>query len=156
MQEKLLYKSKLPLLFYICIIIITANILFLAINKMSLEGFLIYPPILGVLLFYTAARFSCKVQVYQKKIIVKYMFFWHQDKTVSLQENFKINVRRNFWSFNFKYENEISREYIFYDTLTITKNDSNTILKINTRFGHLDKIISCLKEIQDMNCPKIY
>jgi len=123
---------------------------------MPLEGFLIYTPILSVLLFYTVARFSCKVQVYKKKVIVNYIFFWHQDKTVSLQENFKIDVRRNFWSFNFKYKNEISREYIFYDTLTIIKNDSNTILKINTRFGHINKIISCLKEIQDMNCPKVH
>lgn len=153
-EEKLLFKSKPPILFYVSFLIIVFNVLFLIIKEMPIEGFFIYPPIIALLLFATFARYACIVEIYDDKLIVKYLSFWNKDKVINLKESFIIDLKKNYWSFDPRYNNETFRAQIFYDTLFFIKENCKETIRINTRWGHFNKMVSKLQELSTYNKAK--
>lgn len=147
MDNNLLFRSNLPLLLYLSLLIIATNFIFLVVNGMPLEGLFVYPFIISLLLFSTIAAFACKVEIYTDRLKIRYFFPWHKNKCIVLKKSIKIDVTRSLWSFDSHYKSEAFRDYIFYDTIRLTLDDTTSVLKINARFGHTHKIIKILDDI---------
>lgn len=146
MRNKINYSTNYPIAFYVGILIVAA-IFINTLLRIQFPDSLLYPSIVFILWFATISRYSCKVTLYNDKLVVKYLLFWHKDIEINLSELKVHKVRTSYWSFNFDYDTNSFRGYIFYDQVTLTnKKNEKQIIRINTRIGKFGKLIDKLNE----------
>lgn len=152
MIDKPIFQSKTPIAFFVGLAI-SLYLLIVCVVKIDFPDSLIYPIVVFGLWFLTISRFSGKLIIYQDKILLKYSGFWHRDEEISLLDKKQIKIKQSAWNFNSRYDYEIMRGHIFYDTIFLIDQLNNvTSIKVNTRIGQLYKAIDIIENQIKNNC----
>jgi len=153
-NTEIIYQSKNPINFYIGLITILLMAIYFGL-KIPFPEFIIYPGLVSILWFITISRYACRVQIYEDKILVRYIGFWHKDKVIELKYQISMAIRTPIWSLNLNHDSETFRAHIFYDSIVLEDiNHNYSVVRINTRIGQLNKVVSTLRAILRKNPTK--
>ncbi len=146
-NAEIIYQSKNPINFYIGLITVLLMAIYFGL-KIPFPEFMIYPGLVFILWFITISRYACRVQIYEDRILVKYIGFWHLDKVIELKNQISMTIRTPIWSFNLNHDSETFRGHIFYDSIVFEDiNHNYQEVRINTRIGQLSKVVKVLRAI---------
>ena len=144
-DNKPIFQSKTPIAFFLGLAI-SLYLLIDCVVKIDFPDSLIYPIIGFVLWFLTISRFSGRLIIYQDKVLIKYSGFWHRNEEISLLDKKQIKIKQSVWNFNSRYDCDIMRGHIFFDTIyLIDKANNLKPIRVNTRIGQLYKAIDIIE-----------
>lgn len=145
MIEKVLYRTKRPILFYAWIIITLGTLVTFIFKLGFISSTIFTSGIISGILYYLLCRKSCKVYVYEGKMEICYTFFWDQKKEISFDDIIELDYKKGFFDFSAPFENTYHFKLICYDTFFIKLKTKSIQININTRMGgfnHLKRILT--------------
>lgn len=138
-KEELLFRSKLPLVLYIWIILSFLLLACIIIFLKSGINNLIIMPLFSILSYYLFCRSSCTIQVYKERFKIRYLL-WKEDREIKFEEIIKMDYKKGFYDFRAPVENKYHFKLICYDTLFLNLQRGNIQVNINSRLGSFNKL----------------
>jgi hypothetical protein len=145
--ENLIYKTKIPLLFYFWILLILITEFIIINNFESILIFFIEIISIPLILYFIFCKYSCIIFFTNNGIKIKYLLPVHENINITIEDiknySFQISPFSRFSKIK-SMDNIIHFKIVFYDILYINSTGYNLKIKIHTRNGELDKITKFL------------
>ncbi|SHG41003.1 hypothetical protein [Pedobacter caeni] len=157
-KEQLLFKSGYPVNTYILIGLPVVILLLCLLNKANLLGLVFYLPAFLLLFYYFFCRYSCKIELLENRLKIRYFVPWNKNRTIDLKGLEYVDYGRGHYApFSDRPVAYRPGLRICYDLLRLSESMEvpMTEVRINTRMFGFKSLVNTLRKTCKMCLVKV-
>lgn len=149
-SELLIYRSRLPIIFYIWIILALTSLAFIIIILKADNNNLTLWAIVSLSLYYILCRKSCIIYVYDDKFKIQYLSLYDAIE-FKFDDIVEMDYKKGFYDFRAPIESTYHFKMICFDTLFLELKTGKIKLNINTRLGGFNQLKDTIRKKNIIN-----